>query len=241
VLILFVHGALVRDADWWWHRMPGRLAGLGFRTAAVELPSCVGRGDLAADAAAVRAAVEAADEPVALVGHSYGGTVITEAGRDAAHLVYVSSVLAEAGRSHADATGPATSPATSPATGSATSPATSPAPWVQPQPDGTLELVGDRIRELFFADCDDATYEQALTRKSRQDAAALTGPVTDPAWRTVPSTYVVCAEDRAVPAAVQRTAAARAGRTAEIPTGHHPFLSRPDLFAQVLARSLYAR
>jgi pimeloyl-ACP methyl ester carboxylesterase len=223
VLILFVHGALVRDADWWWHRMPGRLAGLGFRTAAVELPSCVGRADLGADATAVRTALAAADEPVALVGHSYGGTVITEAGRDAAHLVYVTSVLAEAGRSHADS-------------GSG-----GPAPWVRPRPDGTLELVGDRIRELFFADCDDATYEQALTRRAAQDAAALTGPVTEPAWLEVPSTYVVCTEDRAIPADVQRAAAARAGRTVEIPTGHHPFLSRPDLFAETLARALYAR
>jgi pimeloyl-ACP methyl ester carboxylesterase len=221
VLILFVHGALVRDADWWWHRMPGPLGGHGLRTAAVELPSCVGRGDLAADAAAVRSAVDAAGEPVTLVGHSYGGTVITEAGRDAAHLVYVTSVLAEAGRSHADS-------------GSSSGPA----PWVRPHPDGTLELVGDRIRELFFADCDDATYEQALTRKARQDAAALTGPVTEPAWRTVPSTYVVCTEDRAIPAEAQRAAAARAGRTVEIATGHHPFLSRPALFADVLARTI---
>jgi pimeloyl-ACP methyl ester carboxylesterase len=221
MLVLFVHGALVRDADWWWHRMADPLAGYGLRTDAVELPSCIGRGDLAADAAVVTAAVAAAAEPVTLVGHSYGGTVITEAGRDAVHLVYVTSVLADAGRSHADS-------------GSGTGPA----PWVRAHPDGTLELVGDRIRELFFADCDDATYEQALTRKARQDAAALTGPVTEPAWRTVPSTYVVCAQDGAIPAEAQRAAAARAGRTVEIPTGHHPFLSRPDLFAEVLAGTI---
>lgn len=217
-MVLFVHGALVRDADWWWHRMPGPLAAYGLHTAAVELPSCVGRGDLAADADAVATAVAAAGQPVTLVGHSYGGTVITEAGRDAAHLVYVTSLLADAGRSHAGS-------------GSGSGPA----PWVRPHPDGTLELVGDRIRELFFADCDDETYEQALTRTARQDAAALTGPVTVPAWRTVPSTYVVCAQDRATPAEAQRAAATRAGRTVEVPTGHHPFLSRPDLFAETLA------
>jgi pimeloyl-ACP methyl ester carboxylesterase len=223
VLVLFVHGALVRDADWWWHRMPGPLAALGLRTAAVELPSCVGRGDLAADAAAVRSVVSAAAEPVALVGHSYGGTVITEAGRDAAHLVYVTSLLAQAGRSHADS-------------GSGDGPA----PWVRPHPDGTLELVGDDLRELFFADCDDETYAQALTRTARQDAAALTGRVTDPAWLTVPSTYVVCTEDRAIPAAAQRAAAAGARRTVEVPSGHHPFLSRPATFADVLSRALTA-
>ncbi len=109
------------------------------------------------------------------------------------------------------------------------------------RPDGTLELVGDRLRELFFADCDEATYEAALTRRARQDATALTGPVTEPAWLGVPSTYVVCTEDRAIPADAQRAAAARAGRAVEIPTGHHPFLSRPELFADVLSRSLSAR
>jgi pimeloyl-ACP methyl ester carboxylesterase len=220
VLILFVHGALVRDADWWWHTMPAPLAAYGYRTAAVELPSCVGPGDLTADAAAVRAAVEAADEPVALVGHSYGGTVITEAGAGAAHLVYVASVLADAGRSHADSGSGA------------------PAPWVRPHPDGTLELAGDRIRELFFADCDDATYEQALTHVARQDGRALTGPVTKPAWQIVPAAFVVCAGDRAVLPEAQRAAAAKADRTLEIPTGHHPFLSRPQLFADTLHTAL---
>ena len=215
MLVLFVHGALVRDADWWWHRMPAPLAAHGLRTAAVELPSCVGPGDLAADAAAVRAAVAAAGEPVALVGHSYGGTVVTEAGAGAAHLVYLTSVLADAGRSHASYGGP------------------EPVPWVRPGPDGTLELTGD-LRELFFADCDDETYAQALTRAARQDARALTGAVTEPAWRTVPSTYVVCTDDRATPAAVQRTWAGPAPKV-EIDAGHHPFLSRPEAFARVLA------
>jgi pimeloyl-ACP methyl ester carboxylesterase len=147
--------------------------------------------------------------------------VITEAGRDAAKLIYVTSVLADAGRSHADS-------------GSSSGPA----PWVQPHPDGTLELGGDRIRELFFADCDDRIYHEALTHKARQDVAALTTPVTVPAWRTVPSAYVVCTQDRAIPAEAQRAAAARAGRTVEIPTGHHPSLSRPDLFGETLAGTI---
>lgn len=132
----------------------------------------------------------------------------------------MTSVLAEAGRSHAES-------------GSGT-----PAPWVRPDPDGTVELVGDDLRELFFADCDDATYEAALTRRARQDAAALFSPVTAPAWRTVPSTYVVCAEDRATPAADQRAAAANAGAVLEVAAGHHPFLSHPELFAGTLRTAL---
>ena len=72
----------------------------------------------------------------------------------------------------------------------------------------------------------------------RQDAAALTTPVTVPAWHTVPSTCLVCTQDQAIPAEAQRAAAVRAGRTVEIPTGHHPFLSRPDLFADTLAGTI---
>lgn len=222
MLVLFVHGALVRDGDWWWHRMVEPLSRYGLRTGTVELPSCVGPGDLADDAAAVRAAVEAADEPVALIGHSYGGTVVTEAGAGAAHLVYLASVLADEGRSHGSyGSGPAT--------------------WVRPNDDGTLGLIGDDLRPLFFHDCDDDTYEQALARAARQDARALLGLVTAPAWRSVPSTYLVCADDRAVPPATQREEGRRAGRVVELPTGHHPFLSRPDLLAQVIDSTLDRR
>ncbi len=220
MLILFVHGALVRDADWWWHRMPAPLARYGFRTAAVELPSCVGRGDRPGAAGGGGGGVAGADAPGALGGHSSGGTVTTAGGAGAAQLVYVTSVLARAGRSHAES-------------GSGR-----PAPWVRPNPDGTVELVGADIRELFFADCDHATCDEALEHRARQDAAALTSPVSTPAWRTVPSTYVVCAEDRAVPAEDQRAAAAGAGRVLELPAGHHPFLAFPELFAETLRNAL---
>lgn len=221
MLILFVHGALVRDAGWWWHRMVQPLADLGHATAAVELPSCGGGGDLAADAAAVRAAVAATDEPVALVGHSYGGTVVTDAGTAAGveHLVYVASVLADETQPHGSFGGPA--------------------PWVRPGPDGTVELVvDDELRRLFFADCDDATWAEAARRAVPQTAAAFGQPPGQVAWRTVPSTYVVCTADRAIPADLQRSYAQRARQRVELPTGHHPFLSRPDLFAATLDRVL---
>ena len=65
--------------------------------------------------------------------------------------------------------------------------------------------------------------------------ADSTTPVTVPAWHTVPSTYLVCTQDQAIPAETQRAAAVRAGRIVEIPTGYHPFLSRPDLVAETLA------
>jgi pimeloyl-ACP methyl ester carboxylesterase len=81
--IVFVHGALVFDGAWWWHRMVEPLAALGLQTRAVELPSCVpspgASGDMYADADAIGAALDEEDDPVVLVGHSYGGMVITDA------------------------------------------------------------------------------------------------------------------------------------------------------------------
>ncbi len=224
--VLFVHGALVRDGQWWWHRMVEPLAQRGMSTEAVALPSCEGAfselKDMYADVAAVSAAVAAADEPIILCGHSYGGAVITEAWTDepkVQHLIYITSVLPELGQSHADAVG------------------AGPAPWVQPQPNGTVVLRSDRLRELFFADCDDATFTEALTRATPQSQSAFGQPVRRVAWREVPSTYVVCTEDRAIPAAGQRAHAAKATRIVELACGHHPFLSQPEALAQIIADS----
>lgn len=224
--MLFVHGALVRDGQWWWHRMVEPLARRGLSTAAVVLPSCEGApgelGDMYADAAAVSEAVATAGGPVILCGHSYGGAVITEAGATGPHvrqLVYITSVLPELGQSHADAAG------------------AGPVPWVHQQPDGTVVLRSDQLRELFFADCDDGTFAEALTRATPQSQAAFGQPVRRAAWREVPSTFVVCAEDRAIPAASQRAHATKATRAVELGCGHHPFLSQPAALAQIIADS----
>jgi len=114
-------------------------------------------GDMYADAAAVSEAVRAAGEPVILCGHSYGGTVITEAGAGAPnvrHLIYITSVLADLGQSHADAVG------------------AGPAPWVHPQSDGTAVLRSEQLQGLFFQDCDDGTFAEALTRATPQSVVA---------------------------------------------------------------------
>jgi pimeloyl-ACP methyl ester carboxylesterase len=202
------------------------LARRGLSTEAVDLPSCEAAfgelKDMYADVAAVSAAVAAAGEPIILCGHSYGGAVITDAGAgqsNVQHLIYITSVLPELGQSHADAVGAGS------------------APWAQPQPDGIVVLRSDRLRELFFADCDDPTFTEALTRAAPQAQSAFGQPVRRVAWREVPSTYVVCAEDRAVPAAGQRVHAAKATRTIELACGHHPFLSQPEALAQIIADS----
>ena len=97
--IVFVHGACVRDAPWWWSRVVAPLEARSIASAAVPLPSCgeagPRRGDLYDDVEATRQVVAGAEPPVILLGHSYGGVVITEAGEHEAvtHLCYVASLM----------------------------------------------------------------------------------------------------------------------------------------------------
>ena len=230
--IVFVHGALVFDGAWWWSRMVEPLAALGLGSRAVELPSCVAPpgasggavGDMYADADAVRAALDEEDEPVVLVGHSYGGMVITDAAAghgNVKHLIYVTSVMPEHDETMASLGGSG-----------------EPGPWMDPRPeDGTMGIKADLTPDAFMQDCDEEAVAGALKRLTRQPLAIFGQTPRAVAWREKPSTYVVCAEDRATPPEAQREFARRADRVVELPTDHHPMLSRPELLAQVLAEA----
>jgi pimeloyl-ACP methyl ester carboxylesterase len=221
--LIFVHGACVRDAAWWWSRMTSPLADRGIASVAVPLSSCGetggALGDLYADADACRRAIAEADGPVVLCGHSYGGMVITEAGGDdrVSRLLYVTSVMPEAGQSQADLIG------------------SEPAPWMLPGEDGTVGVDPDLIRELFLQDCDDATTEEAVARLTRQSLIPFTQSPRQIAWHQKPTTYFVCTEDLATPAEVQRRRVKENVRPVEFQAGHHPFLSRPEAFAESIA------
>jgi pimeloyl-ACP methyl ester carboxylesterase len=219
--VLFVHGAFVRDGAWWWQPTADLLAGHGLRSSAAVLPSCEGepRGDLHDDAAAVRALLDASGEPTLLVGHSYGGVVITEAaaGHPAVHrLVYVTSFLPDTGEALADF-------------GIA-----EPPPRHVSHDDGTAEFRAELLRPLFAQDFDDDTYAAAVTRLTTQAEVVFGQRPAAAAWRELPSTYVVCTDDRATPPEKQREHAARATDVVELPVPHHPFVTRPDLVADVL-------
>jgi pimeloyl-ACP methyl ester carboxylesterase len=136
------------------------------------------------------------------------------------HLIYVSSMLPDVGESQADITGPA------------------PAPWVLPHSDGTVELAGADLRELFLQDCDQPAVDGAMTRTARQSAMAFAEPARAAAWHDTPSTYVVCTLDQATPADRQRMFAERATEVTEIAAGHHPFLSRPDELGRLIAKAV---
>ncbi|MPY59118.1 alpha/beta fold hydrolase [Streptomyces spongiae] len=225
--VVFVHGACALDADWWWHRMVEPLAALGLDSRSVELPSCgerAGAGpgaDLHADADAVRAVLdEEPGHPALLCGHSYGGMVITDAaaGRDdVAQLLYVTAVVPDSGESIASLAGP------------------EPAPWVVPREDGTVvpNTAAD-LRGAFLHDRDEEATEGAFRRLGPQSQAALAQAPRGIARHDIPSTYVVCAEDRATPPVRQREFARRASTVIDLPTGHHPFLSHPALPAEVI-------
>ena len=231
--VVFVHGALVFDGAWWWHRMVAPLAALELGSRAVELPSCVAPpipsaedlGDMRDDADAVRAALDEEDEPVVLVGHSYGGMLITDAAAghgNVRHLVYVTSVIPERGETMADFGA-----------------GREPGPWMDPYPeDGTMGLKAELAPDAFMHDCDEETVTGALERLTRQPLAVFGQGARAMAWREKPSTYVVCAEDRATPPEAQREYARRADRVVELPTGHHPMLSHPAELARVIAEAV---
>ena len=228
--IVFVHGALVFDGAWWWHRMIEPLGALGFSSRAVELPSCVALpgasagavGDMYADADAVRAALDEKDEPVVLVGHSYGGMVITDAAagqENVEHLVYLTSVMPEQDETMASLGG-----------------SRGPGPWMDPRPeDGTMGIKGELMPDAFMQDCDEEAVAGALERLTRQPLAVFGQSPRAVAWRGKPSTYIVCSEDLATPPETQRRHAKRAGKVVELSSGHHPMLSQPEQLAKVLA------
>lgn len=236
--VVFVHGALVFDGEWWWHRMVGPLAALGLGSRAVELPSCVASpnasgeapGDMYADTDAVRAVLDEEneeDEPVVLVGHSYGGMVITGAAsgyENVKHLVYITSVMPELGETLGSLGG-----------------SREPGPWMDPHPeDGTMGLKAELMPDAFMQDCDEEAVAGALDRLTRQPLVVFGQSPRAVAWHGKPSTYVVCAEDRATPPQAQREYAMRAGSVVELPTGHHPMLSHPEFLARVLVEATVA-
>jgi pimeloyl-ACP methyl ester carboxylesterase len=225
--VLFVHGACVRDGSWWWHRTAALLQQRGIASVAPGLPSCGEAGSsagpdgpgLSEDVAAIRQVLRESDEPTVVVAHSYGGIVTAEAaaGADSVrHLVLVSSYLPEVGESLSSFSG------------------SEPAPFLDIDvQSGTLSVRPELLADTFLQDCPEVAAD-AGSRLARQSLSVVGQPVEAAAWQHVPSTYLVCAQDRGTPAQAQREFARRAGAVVELDTGHHPFLSKPQAVADLL-------
>jgi pimeloyl-ACP methyl ester carboxylesterase len=238
--VVLVHGAW--QGAWCWERAITALAAVGIRALAIDLP---GHGndpgpmsDLHGDAARVGAVLDSLDSPVILAGHSYGGAVITEAGGHPAvsHLVYLSAWALDDGETCSNA---ASEEAVSAGISHAGRPDLAAGFVVWPGggggSGGAVTLDPDVARACLYTDCDTATADWAVARLGPQSLITLQQQPRAVAWRTRPSTYVVCANDQAFHPVLQRILARRCLTAVEWPAGHAPFLSRPDLLTRLLS------
>jgi len=174
-------------------------------------------GDLRANAASVRAAIESCPGPSILCGHSLGGASIGEAaptdGR-VRHLVYLAAVIPDVGETFAAAMGEDATPEVTDA--------------LNEEPDGA--------REIFYADCDAKLADWAVSMLGREHPDALGSGASRAAWRELSSTYVLCEQDRAITAPAQERLSARCQDVVRMPTSHSPMLSRPELLVELLSK-----
>jgi pimeloyl-ACP methyl ester carboxylesterase len=215
---VLVHGAW--HGAWCWDGVVDELGRQGIPATAVELP-LTGLYD---DAAAVRHAIEAAGPGCVVVGHSYGGTVIgaAAAGLPVARLVFLAAFMVEAPEEQM------------------THLAGSPLLDALVVDDRGLTVDAAKAADVFYADADAATAADAVGRLRAMPLAGREPEPAEPAWRTIPSTYVVCTRDRALPVSSQRVMSARASEVVDWPTDHSPFLARPADVAALVARLLTA-
>lgn len=211
--IVLVHGAWADGSGW--QRTHDILRARGYSVSVVQNPMT----SLADDVAAVDRVLSRQDGATLLVGHSYGGVVITEAG-DAANvagLVYIAAFVPDGGESVASLI-----------EGQASAP-------LQPSADGFLFFNPALFPQVF---AHDLTAAQGIFLAAAQippAGAAFSTPVSHAAWRSRRSWYVLASEDRVIPPAVQRLMATRAGASVtEIRASHAVYISQPEAVADVI-------
>lgn len=227
--VVLVHGAW--HGSWCWARVEALLEARGIRTVAIDLPRQRMdplRPDLGADQrgrALVSAVLDSCAEGAVLVGHSMGGRVLTTLGDHAnvRRLVYLAAVMPPA---DVDA---ATFEA------SLASPPSLLADSVVIGADGAITVHPDATRELFYADCSDGDVEWATSQLVPEWLSAPQAIQTRAPWMRVPSTYVVCEADRALRPDLQETMAEQATDVVRLSTSHSPFLSAPEVLADIIA------
>jgi pimeloyl-ACP methyl ester carboxylesterase len=236
---VLVHGAW--HGAWCFERVIPLLRDAGIEAVALDLP---GHGDhpgpltdLHGDAALVRGMLDGIDDDVVLLGHSYGGAVITEAGvhPKVRHLVYLCAFAVDAHETCMSAA----------VEGSAAHDIS----W-EGRPnladaflghdDGTITITAEGAAVCFFHDCDAETAAAAIARLGPQPLITLQQEPTAVAWRERPSTYVVCSDDLGVHPGLQRLLASRCSTSVEWPTSHSPFLSAPERVAELLVATVRA-
>ena len=220
--IVLVHGGFVDGSGW---QGVYNLLKDDYRVRIVQNPTLSLEGDIAA----TKMIIDAQSEPVILVGHSYGGAVITEAGNDpkVAALVYIAAFAPDRGESVE--------------TLIADPPPGAPVPPILPPQDGFLFLDREKFHDSFAAD---VSAEEAAFMADSQvpwGVEALSGTISEPAWRSKPSWYLVATEDRMIPPAAQRSMSERAGSTVEeLAGGHSIYMSQPAAVATLIEQAASA-
>ncbi|MFE2912716.1 alpha/beta hydrolase [Kitasatospora indigofera] len=217
---LLVHGAWHRS--WCWRGVQDILTDRGWTSHTVDLPSVVAEGStgklpgLMDDARVVREKIDAVRAPLVVVGHSYGGAPVTEASAGAAnvsHLVYVAAFALDVGESLMTCFG-------------------------GEQPDlATVEgviPVRENPAATLYNDVPDGPREAALARLLPQSALSFAEPVQRAGWKSLPSSYLMCDQDRSLPPSYQEPFAGRTGATYHLAGGHTPMLSMPDRLVDLL-------
>lgn len=218
--IVLVHGGFVDGAGW--EGVYNILKKDGYSVAIVQNPTT----SLADDVAATKQVIAQAQGPVVLVGHSYGGVVVTQAGNDpkVAGLVYIAAFAPDKGES-------VQSLIANPPPGAAVPP-------ILPPVNGFLFLDKAKFRASFAADVDDAKAAFMADSQVPWGVDALAGAVTEPAWKSKPSWYLVATEDKMIPPPAQRQMSKRAGATVEEAAGSHAiYVSKPEAVAALIAQA----
>jgi pimeloyl-ACP methyl ester carboxylesterase len=215
--IVLVHGGFVDGSGW--EGVYGILKRDGYRVSIVQNPTT----SLADDVAATKRVIAEQKGPVVLVGHSYGGAVITEAGNDPSveGLVYITAFAPDRGESVASLI--------------KDPPPGAPVPPILPPTDGFLALDKAKFAASFAADVPAEKADFMANSQVPWGLAALNGAVTEPAWATKPSWYLVATDDRMIPPPAQRAMSKRAGSSVVEAKGSHAiYVSQPEAVAEII-------
>jgi len=218
--VVLVHGGFVDGSGW--QGVYDALKKDGYTVSVVQHPTL----SLEDDAAATRRVIDAQSEPVVLVGHSYGGAVITEAGNDpnVAALVYIAAFVPDMGQSVNDLIGGF--------------PQDGPQPPILPPQDGFLLLDREKFPDSFAGDVDADLAAFMADSQLPWGVDALGGTISEAAWASKPSWYLLTTEDRMIPPPAQREMSGRAGATVEeVAASHSVYVSQPQAVAALIKKA----